>query len=178
MPRWIAVSCVVALTVLAGCSRRTVASSPARPPAEAEAKERQEQILGDEVVASAKRAVLRLLRDPESAQFRDVFVKRTSTIGTVACGEVNSKNGFGGYVGFKHFVSAGGSVVMEDQHDDSAMVWRVACLDLKPTGTRPPKAALYGLRGPKDLRRAASTGDDVQDAINSVREALRIPITP
>ena len=39
------------------------------------------------------------LRDPESAQFSDVEVK-----GKIACGFVNSRNGFGGYAGQIPFV--------------------------------------------------------------------------
>ncbi|ATC26499.1 hypothetical protein [Caulobacter vibrioides] len=40
------------------------------------------------------------LRDPSSAQFRDVRAR-----GDVVCGEVNGKNGFGAYVGFRRFIS-------------------------------------------------------------------------
>ncbi|WP_447754285.1 hypothetical protein [Sphingopyxis fribergensis] len=47
-------------------------------------------------------AVKRELRDPESAQFSDVVVNVES-----ACGFVNSKNGFGGYVGRQPFVVVG-----------------------------------------------------------------------
>ncbi|MBV7394577.1 hypothetical protein [Mameliella sediminis] len=47
------------------------------------------------------------LKDPRSAQFRDVFqiVRRyeNGKMETYVCGEVNGKNSFGGYVGFTYF---------------------------------------------------------------------------
>ena len=47
----------------------------------------------------AKKAVSANLKDPESAQFRNI---RETTPGFL-CGEVNAKNAMGGYVGFKRF---------------------------------------------------------------------------
>ncbi len=44
--------------------------------------------------------VKEILKDPESAQFKDVNGYARSR---VACGEVNSKNSYGGYVGFRKF---------------------------------------------------------------------------
>jgi hypothetical protein len=41
-----------------------------------------------------------LLRDPQSAQFRNIKANDKH----VFCGEVNSKNGFGGYGGFTKFL--------------------------------------------------------------------------
>jgi hypothetical protein len=46
------------------------------------------------------------LKDPDSAKFKGVFFSTFE--GTpVVCGQVNSKNGFGGYTGYQHFVAAG-----------------------------------------------------------------------
>ena len=45
--------------------------------------------------------VLKRLKDPGSAQFRNVVV---SDVTNWVCGEVNSKNSLGGYVGFKRFM--------------------------------------------------------------------------
>ena len=42
-----------------------------------------------------------ILRDPSSAQLRKLIRTTDSKYGL--CGEVNSKNGFGGYVGFRQF---------------------------------------------------------------------------
>jgi hypothetical protein len=47
------------------------------------------------------------LKDPESAQFRDIrrteFQRQDGTSNTLVCGEINGKNAFGGYVGFSTF---------------------------------------------------------------------------
>jgi hypothetical protein len=52
----------------------------------------------------AKQAVLKKLRDPESARFRNVRnVGDRGAAGEGVCGEVNAKNTNGGYVGFQHF---------------------------------------------------------------------------
>jgi len=50
-------------------------------------------------VADAEEAVRFQLVDPKSADFRNLFVSKSG----VVCGEVNSKNRFGGYVGFRAF---------------------------------------------------------------------------
>ena len=47
----------------------------------------------------AKKAVLNGLKDPGSAQFKNVRQVRPGQF----CGEVNAKNAMGGYVGFKQF---------------------------------------------------------------------------
>lgn len=53
---------------------------------------------------NAKKEVADQLRDPSSAQFRNLQTVRQQD-GTVAvCGQVNSKNAFGGYGGFQDFV--------------------------------------------------------------------------
>lgn len=55
--------------------------------------------------------LLSSLKDPESAQFRN---ERLTASGAL-CGEVNSKNSFGGYLGFKHYILAGpGANYIED----------------------------------------------------------------
>lgn len=54
----------------------------------------------------AKKAVTGVLKDPGSAQFRNLYVVRL-TKGMAVCGEVNAKNSYGGYTGFQHFVTGG-----------------------------------------------------------------------
>lgn len=51
-----------------------------------------------ELEEAVKAEILAQLKDPNSAEFRNVVVA-----GNIVCGEVNAKNGFGGYVGFKSF---------------------------------------------------------------------------
>lgn len=50
--------------------------------------------------SEAKKAVQDKLTDPQSAQFREVMTFRGDTV----CGEVNAKNQFGGYAGYRLFV--------------------------------------------------------------------------
>lgn len=50
----------------------------------------------------AQDALKAQLRDPDSAQFKDVVAFRASDLVRV-CGMVNARNGFGGYVGFQRF---------------------------------------------------------------------------
>lgn len=60
----------------------------------------------DEIVEAFKRDVEYDLKDPESAQYRDVFVLyeyNTSPNSGYVCGLVNAKNSHGGYVGFETF---------------------------------------------------------------------------
>ena len=55
----------------------------------------------EDLIASLKSKVSAVLKDPDSAQFR---VVRLADNQTTLCGEVNSKNSFGGYVGFRPFI--------------------------------------------------------------------------
>ena len=56
-----------------------------------------------------KHAVKAILKDPESAQFRNFYTKswtgKPSPMDPV-CGEVNAKNSYGGYIGFTRFYQA------------------------------------------------------------------------
>jgi len=76
-------------------------------------------------IAKGKEAVKLRLNDPDSAQFRNVYFHRGKDNLPLTCGEVNSKNGFGGYVGFQHFISGGSPeyTFFENEVEDFA----VAC---------------------------------------------------
>lgn len=70
-----------------------------------------------------------LLRDPDSAQFRNVYVSR-SLGAPLVCGEVNARNGLGGYDGFRRFVSAGDQQAIEGSNMASPemdKLWSQAC---------------------------------------------------
>lgn len=54
------------------------------------------------VIPGKRTAVLNALRDSSSAQFKNEKLKRTGYV----CGEVNAKNGMGGYTGFKRYASS------------------------------------------------------------------------
>jgi hypothetical protein len=56
-------------------------------------------------IPAARKLIAAQLRDPDSTQFRNDSLRPTGWL----CGELNSKNGEGGYVGFRKFVSGGRS---------------------------------------------------------------------
>jgi hypothetical protein len=99
---------------------------PERPMTAAEKKAQQEKWFGAETIVAAERAVRAELKDPDAAQFRDVRANYTEEFGVVACGRVNAKNDFGGYTGFRRFVSSGQSVIREGR-DNVADAWARAC---------------------------------------------------
>lgn len=100
---------------------------PERPMTAAEKKAQQEKWFGAETIVEAERAVRAELKDPDAAQLRDVRANYTEEFGMVACGQVNAKNEFGGYIGFRRFVSGGKSVILEGR-DNIADAWAGACL--------------------------------------------------
>jgi hypothetical protein len=55
------------------------------------------------IVPEARAAIQAMLRDPSSAQFQDEVVFGSGNSRTV-CGNVNAKNGFGGYAGKAAFI--------------------------------------------------------------------------
>jgi hypothetical protein len=62
---------------------------------------------GSAAERDAKQLVELELVDPASAQYRGVISYRDGTV----CGEVNAKNQFGGYVGFKPFTYVNGALI-------------------------------------------------------------------
>lgn len=62
---------------------------------------------------AAKSAILDKLNDPFSAQFKNVKVGSKAKV-VQACGEVNAKNGFGAYVGFRRFGILGDKAIIDD----------------------------------------------------------------
>lgn len=63
-----------------------------------------------DVLVKARSAVSETLREPASAHFQSL---RAVNKGRAACGEVNARNGFGGYTGFQSFLYIGGQVLYE-----------------------------------------------------------------
>lgn len=80
-------------------------------------------------VVKGKDAVKARLKDPQSAEFKDVYFFRGGDNIPVTCGQVNTKNSFGGYVGFQYFISSGSSELtfLENEVDDFASVWNKFC---------------------------------------------------
>ncbi len=55
-------------------------------------------------IEHGKNQVKSLLKDPNSAEFKGVGIVINSKGEDAVCGEVNARNSYGGYVGFKKFV--------------------------------------------------------------------------
>ncbi len=52
------------------------------------------------LVVMGEQYVRARLKDPNSAEFRNQFIGKKG----LPCGEVNAKNSFGGFIGFKRFI--------------------------------------------------------------------------
>ena len=78
----------------------------------------------------SKEAIQQKLKDPSSAQFKNVFFNRALNNTPVVCGEVNSKNSFGGYAGFQRFVAAGSqfAYLENELSGDFGDVWEQLCI--------------------------------------------------
>lgn len=79
-------------------------------------------------IAAAQKGVRDEMKDPGSAEFRNVKVypKGGAKTMTTVCGEVNAKNSYGGYVGFRPFVAsisdkADAAIVQVDNPRDSGV---------------------------------------------------------
>jgi hypothetical protein len=72
---------------LAMIAKPTIQEMPSPPP--------------PEQFPDARRAIIRILKDPDSAKFGTLFERPAKRI---VCGEVNSKNSYGGYTGMTPFV--------------------------------------------------------------------------
>lgn len=80
-------------------------------------------------IAISQDGIRKKLKDPASAKFEDVFFSKSGG-SPVACGRVNSKNGFGGYTGFQRFVAAGevvGFLEEEAGPGEFASLWDRMC---------------------------------------------------
>lgn len=58
------------------------------------------------LVEKAKSTITRDLKDPESARFRNLGIYKSTTGkgGVSVCGEINAKNSYGAYTGYRKFV--------------------------------------------------------------------------
>lgn len=109
-----------------GKAKRPEAPEAAAPLSAAEKKAQQEKWFGPKTIVAAERAVKNELKDPLSAQFKNVYANYTEKFGVVACGQVNAKNELGGFTGYRRFVSAGRSVILEGR-DNISDAWEGAC---------------------------------------------------
>lgn len=88
-------------------------------------------VVGEQVLA--KRKLAALLRDPDSAKYRGVHAYQDYVQGRMVisfCGEINAKNGFGGYTGYERFVATMVIAVTADgmaSEQDMDNVWNRLC---------------------------------------------------
>lgn len=61
---------------------------------------------------SARAVIRSISRDADSLKFRNEF--DSPTVSGIKCGEVNGKNGFGGYVGFRRFIVQRQKALLDD----------------------------------------------------------------
>lgn len=87
---------VVCLT-LAGCVAPGEEWAPEAPPLGRTAS------ITDAQMKAIRETVAYDMKDPDSVQFRNMAATRSPSGVTYVCGEVNARNGFGGYVGFSPF---------------------------------------------------------------------------
>lgn len=78
---------------------------------------------------AAKDAMKASLKDPDSAKYRNVFAHPVAkNPGAYAfCGQVNAKNGFGGYTGYERFIAGPGIAVTETSMKDFDIAWSQLC---------------------------------------------------
>lgn len=82
---------------------------------------------GNADIETARSAVKQQLNDPSSAEFRNEKVYH-DVRGLVVCGEVNAKNRFGGYTGYKPYVvDALNSVPSANLSAESEMDIKITC---------------------------------------------------
>jgi hypothetical protein len=80
-------------------------------------------------LTSSEETVKGLLKDPDSAEFKDVRFYSGGGV-PVACGEVNAQNGFGGYNGFEYFIALGPTTAFLESQVSGGIskVWNKYCV--------------------------------------------------
>ena len=78
----------------------------------------------------AKDEIEKVLIDPKSATYKfektECLLPNNVTLCNV-CGQVNSKNSFGGYVGYKKFMYAHGTLIIEGYGGYSEGLYKIYC---------------------------------------------------
>ncbi len=74
------------------------------------------------------------LKDPSSAQFRDLYTISRGMGDDIICGEINAKNSYGAYVGFRKFyVRSDGDLLISDPRSGLGSLPAATCdKPLKP----------------------------------------------
>ena len=86
----------------------------------------------EQLHASLKAAFRATLRDPESARWGPSFVSMPDTGDTpmALCGQVNAKNGYGGYTGMSAFIATTDGAIWHEEAERPAAwaaIWATWC---------------------------------------------------
>lgn len=94
-----------------------------------ESKAKTDDELKIRIMSSWEGAIKDVLIDSDSAKFRNVYYVIAGGRTSFACGEVNSKNRLGGYMGFKGFITAGLKeyTFLEGETDGFNEYWKQVC---------------------------------------------------
>lgn len=80
-------------------------------------------------VASAKSNLVRDFKDPGTVQWRNLFVSEGNML--ALCGEVNAKNSYGAYIGFRRFIATSEARRQEIEKPNDSVVlermWESMC---------------------------------------------------
>ena len=112
-PKWIIIVAIL-VALMVGVVIGMPKSTPPSP-------EKSAQIKAIEQQTQSRIALQGYLKDPVTAQIRNHKGN---------CGEVNSKNSFGGYTGFKRFIASPTIVAVEGENMDSGefqKAWEQVC---------------------------------------------------
>lgn len=103
----------ITFLALTGCSHVMYTSNAEGP---------QPAQLTDPLRDAAELSVRSRLRDPDSAQFRKLHATRQAET-VYVCGEVNAKNGYGGYDGFEPFyVASSGEIWLTNRYTPASVI--------------------------------------------------------
>lgn len=90
---------------------------------EMNAKVKDERYKNLNTITSSQDVVKDSLKDPSSASFKNNFVSDKSYV----CGQVNAKNSFGSYAGYKRYINRGGLTLIDDDSPEFSRLWDENC---------------------------------------------------
>jgi hypothetical protein len=100
-------------------------------------------------VKRGKEAISREFKDPNSVQWKDIFLNRTTQGEYALCGHLNAKNSYGAYVGFRGFYTV---VDMQKDEGEARLAEARRMLEqskqnLENFGKNAPNASDHGIEG-------------------------------
>ena len=115
----------ISLTSCGKTKEELEAEAAKKAAVEAEQKAAAERAAFEERTRPYIEALKEVLKDPGSAQFRNLYFGYDKRFGNALCGEVNAKNSYGGYTGFSPFavsdlpLNGGSRVVIKNSEGSS-----------------------------------------------------------